>query len=126
MANFDKYGQIIRQSAPAIKPAQPQRPQARPAPSPTQISKNNSRDTFNKVTLIISPIIYGAYALYFNSFTGLNWHPVMAILGGALVGFLATLINNVFEGDAEGNAFDYIMSMGTPIIAFTLLDLLIK
>ncbi len=65
--------------------------------------------------------------MFFNRFTGLNWHPVLAILGGALVGFLVTAINNfVFEGDAEGNAFDYVMSLATPAIAFTLLDLLIK
>ena len=127
MANFDKYGQIIRQSTPAVTQAQAQHTQARPALSPTPAAPNKARDSFNKVTISLSPILYGAYGLFFNSFTGLNWHPVLAIFGGALVGFLATVINNfVFERDAEGNAFDYVMSLGTPAIAFTLLDLLIK
>jgi len=73
------------------------------------------RKTFMTVTLIISPIIYSIVGIILNSVFEADLDPALALLLGAIFGFLCTLIFNVSKGkEDDGETKEYFYSLGIP------------
>lgn len=114
MANFDKYGQIIRGSIPQNNP--PHVPQNNPVRPPLQQNRFTdpiARKTFVKATMIISPLLYGII----GSIIGVtSSDPGTGLAGGVVLGLVGTGIYNLKYGqDADGEPKDYLYSLGAPL-----------
>lgn len=133
MAKFDKYGQIVWETEPGREAPQPAarvrtnapvRETLRPAQATPTVAVSGKRDTFNKVTLTVSPILFGIIALITNQTVGWHISPILAFFIGALSGIVGTALNNYcFSPKAEGEFLDYIESFGTAAALLSLIGL---